>query len=97
MRLVTGFVALALTLAAACRRNQQAEGPLERAGKHLDNAGEKTGKALKGAAEKTGEGVEKAAHATGNALEKAGNKLQGKSPGSGGEQPPAAAPDKNAH
>jgi hypothetical protein len=70
---------------------------LERAGKHLDNAGEKTGTALKGAAEKTGEGVEKAAHATGSAFEKAGNKLQGKSPGSSGGQPAAAPPDKNAN
>jgi hypothetical protein len=94
MKLATGFVAL--VLASACHRNQQAEGPLERAGKHLDNAGEKTGKALKGAAEKTGEGVEKAAHATGSAFEKAGDKLQGKSPGSGGGQP-QPPPTKNAN
>jgi hypothetical protein len=91
MKLVLSFVALLLT--GACHRNQQAEGPLERAGKHLDNAGEKTGRALKGAAEKTGEGVEKAAHATGNALEKAGDKLRGKGPDSSGAQP-AAAPEK---
>ena len=73
-----------LVLASACHQNQQANGPFERAGKHLDTAADKTGTALKTAAEKTGEAVETAGHATGKALGKVGEKLQGKSP------PPAA-------
>jgi hypothetical protein len=63
------------TLATACHQNQQAEGPLERAGKHLDNAAEKTASALKLAAEKTGEAAGKAGCATGTAFGKVGDKL----------------------
>ena len=66
-----------LGLAVGCRGNKQAEGPIERAGKHVDHAAEKTGHALQTAAEKTGEATKKAAHATGKAFEKAGKKLQG--------------------
>ena len=66
-----------LTLVGGCHANGQAEGPMERAGKHVDNAAEKTGHALGTAAEKTGEATKKAAHATGEAFEKAGKKLQG--------------------
>ena len=68
----------ALALVGGCRQNQQAQGPLERAGKHLDHAAEKTGQALKTAAEKTREGAEKEARATGKALEKIGGRLDGK-------------------
>ena len=57
-----GFVVLAL--AVGCHENKQAEGPIERAGKHVDHAAEKTGQALETAAEKTGEATKKAAHAT---------------------------------
>ena len=70
----------ALLLANACRQHQQAQGPFERAGKHLDSAAEKTGSALKTAAEKTGEAAETAGHATGKAFEKVGDKLQRKAP-----------------
>jgi hypothetical protein len=69
-----------LVLANACHQNQQAQGPFERAGKHLDTAAEKTGSALKTAADKTGQAVETAGHATGKAFGKVGDKLQGKSP-----------------
>ena len=71
---------LALLLANACHRDQQAQGPFERAGKHLDSAAQKTGGALKTAAEKTGEAAQMAGHATGRALGRAGDKLQGKTP-----------------
>jgi hypothetical protein len=46
--------------------NKQAEGPMERAGKHVDHA-----------AKKTGEAAKKAVHATGEAFEKTGKKLKG--------------------
>jgi hypothetical protein len=75
---------LALLLVNACHRDQQAQGPFERAGKHLDSAAQKTGGALKTAAEKTGEAAETAGRATGKALGKVGDKLQGKA------SPPAA-------
>jgi hypothetical protein len=51
---------------SACHRDKDAEGPMERAGKGIDNAAEKTGDALEKAAEKTGD-----------ALEKAGKKIKG--------------------
>lgn len=66
-----------LALAAACHKNKDAEGPMERAGKNVDKAAKKTGEALETAAEKTGDAAEKAADATGKAFEKAGKKLQG--------------------
>jgi hypothetical protein len=62
----SAWLLVALVSLLACHRNQQAEGPIERAGKHVDNAADKTGKALG-----------KAAHKTGEAFEKAGKKLQG--------------------
>ena len=71
---------LALLLASACHQNQQAEGPFERAGKHLDTAAEKTGGALKTAAEKTGEAAQSAGRATGKAFVKVGDKRQAKAP-----------------
>jgi hypothetical protein len=70
-------LALVVFLAVGCHKNKDAEGPIERAGKHVDRAAEKTGHALETAAEKTGEATQKAAHATGKAFEKAGKKLQG--------------------
>lgn len=76
MRLLDLSVVLALVV-SGCHENKQAEGPIERAGKHVDHAAEKTGHALETAAEKTGEATKKAAHATGKAFEKAGKKLQG--------------------
>jgi hypothetical protein len=75
MRLLELSVVLALVV--GCHENKQAEGPIERAGKHVDHAAQKTGQALETAAEKTGEATKKAAHATGAAFEKAGKKLQG--------------------
>jgi hypothetical protein len=66
-----------LSLATACHDNKEAEGPMERAGKHVDNAAEKTKEGIKKAGEKTGEAAEKAVHATGEAFEKAGEKLKG--------------------
>jgi hypothetical protein len=71
---------LALLLASACHQHQQAEGPFEQAGKHLDTAAEKTGGALKTAAEKTGEAAQGAGRATGKAFVKVGDKLGGKDP-----------------
>jgi len=70
----------ALLLASACHQNQEAQGPFERAGKHVDSAAEKTGSALSTAAQKTGKAVETAGRATGKALGKAGDKLRGTSP-----------------
>lgn len=49
----------------ACHHDHPAEGPAERAGKHIDNA-----------AEKTKEGVGNATEKTGEALEKAGDKIK---------------------
>lgn len=68
---------LVLALASACHDNKQAEGPVERAGKHVDKAAQKTGAALEKAAEKTDEAAHKAVTATGEAFEKAGQKLKG--------------------
>lgn len=68
---------LVLALVSACHDNKQAEGPAERAGKHVDNAAKKTGAALEKAAEKTDKAAHKAVTATGEALEKAGQKLKG--------------------
>jgi hypothetical protein len=70
-------VGLLATLAVGCHKNQDAEGPIERAGKKVDKAAEKTGRALEKAAEKTGGAAEKAAQKTGEAFEKVGEKLQG--------------------
>jgi hypothetical protein len=60
------LVTLSLWSLAGCHQDKEAEGPMERAGKHVDHAAEKTGQAL-----------EKAAHKTGEAFEKAGKKLKG--------------------
>jgi hypothetical protein len=64
-------------LLLGCHQHKNAEGPMERAGKHVDTAAEKTEKALHTAAEKTDAGVHKAVSATGEAFEKAGQKLKG--------------------
>jgi len=63
-------------LVLGCHHDKEAEGPMERAGKHVDHAAEKTGQAL-----------EKAAHKTGEAFEKAGKKLKGND-----APPPAPSP-----
>jgi hypothetical protein len=68
---------VALTLVAGCHSDKQAEGPMERAGKHIDHAAVKTEHVLEKAAKKTGKAAEKAAQATGEALERAGKKLKG--------------------
>jgi hypothetical protein len=60
------LVTLSLSSLVGCHQDKEAEGPMERAGKHVDDAAEKTGRAL-----------EKAAHKTGEAFEKAGKKLKG--------------------
>ena len=70
---------LVLLLATACHKDKDAEGPMERAGKHVDNAADKTKAGLQKAAEKTDEAAHKAVHATGEAFEKAGQKLKGTS------------------
>lgn len=78
MKLASLFCLVPLLL-LGCHKNKDAEGPIERAGKHVDNAAKKTGHALHTAAEKTDEGVHKAVNATGTAFEKAGQKLKGTS------------------
>jgi hypothetical protein len=72
------IILMTLLLAAACHRDHDAAGPMERAGRSADTAAEKTGTALQGAAHKTGDALNDAGHATGRALEKAGSKLEGK-------------------
>jgi phage-related tail protein len=79
---------LVLALASACHDNKQAEGPVERAGKHVDKAAQKTGAALEKAAEKTDEVAHKAVTATGEAFEKAGQKLKGAPSATPNEGPP---------
>jgi hypothetical protein len=79
---------LVLALASACHDNKQAEGPVERAGKHVDNAAQKTGAALEKAAEKTDEVAHKAVTATGEAFEKAGQKLKGAPSATPSNEPP---------
>jgi hypothetical protein len=59
------ILSLLVPLLVGCHKNKDAEGPLERAGKHVDHA-----------AEKTGHAVQKAVQATGEALEKTGKKLK---------------------
>lgn len=77
--LATTFVTLAIL--AACHRDRDAAGPMERAGQGVDNAADKTGTALKGAAHKTGDALDTAGRATGNAFKKVGNKLSGDNAG----------------
>jgi hypothetical protein len=91
MQLIGLFVTLVLV--SGCHRDQDARGPMERAGQGLDTAADKTGTALKGATVKTGEGLEKAAHSTGHAFQRVGDKLGGKG-GDTKSQQPAAAPKK---
>jgi hypothetical protein len=79
---------LVLALVSACHDNKQAEGPAERAGKHVDNAAQKTGAALEKAAEKTDEVAHKAVTATGEAFEKAGQKLKGTPSATPNAEPP---------
>jgi hypothetical protein len=74
-RAVSSIAAAALLL--GCHDHKDAEGPMQRAGKHVDNAAEKTGAALQKAAEKTDAAAHKAVNATGEAFEKAGQKLKG--------------------
>lgn len=71
------LLALSFSLLVACHHDREAEGPVQRAGKHVDNAAEKTGAALQKAAEKTDQAAHTAVQATGNAFEKAGQKLKG--------------------
>ncbi|HTM46812.1 MAG TPA: hypothetical protein VL137_17775 [Polyangiaceae bacterium] len=73
------FAGLALLIVTGCHRSQDAEGPMERAGKGVDKAAQKTGQAVSKAASKTGTAIKKAAHATGNVFVKAGQKLKGES------------------
>lgn len=84
------LLCLALPLAIACHKNKDAEGPMERAGKGVDNAAEKTGEAVKKGAEKTEEGVSKAVDATGEALENTGKKLKGEDTKTSPKSPPDA-------
>lgn len=71
------FISVVVALAIGCHGHKQAEGPVERAGKHVDKAAEKTGHALEKAAEKTDRAAHKAVSATGEAFERAGQKLKG--------------------
>jgi hypothetical protein len=83
-------LSLVFSFLLGCHHDREAEGPMERAGKHVDHAAQKTGKALEKAAEKTGDAADKAAHATGEAFEKAGKKLKGN------DAPPPATQPKPA-
>ena len=49
---------VSLGLAVGCKRE---EGPLEKAGRHIDDAAKKTGEAVKDGAEKTEEAAKEAA------------------------------------
>lgn len=69
-------LALLAALTGACHHDRDAEGPAERAGKHVDKAADKTEKALDKAAQKTDAAAHKAIDATGTALEKTGNALE---------------------
>ena len=88
--ILLGFL---LSLATACHKDKDAEGPMERAGKKLDYAGEKTKEGLETAAEKTDEAAHKAVQATGEALGKAGDKLKNSK---GATPMSSAAPQKPA-
>jgi hypothetical protein len=88
---------LTAALAAGCHKNKDAEGPIERAGKHVDNAAEKTGTALEKAAQKTDAAAHRAVEATGEAFEKAGQKLKGApsaTPRSSNAPPSSTTPKK---
>jgi hypothetical protein len=75
-------------LLAACHRDRDAEGPMQRAGRGVDKAAEKTGDALHTAAEKTDKAAHKAVTATGEAFEKAGQKLKGAPKATPSSSPP---------
>jgi hypothetical protein len=72
-----GLIGAGLLLLAGCHKHKDPEGPVQRAGKGIDNAAEKTGDALHRAAVKTDAAAQKAVHATGEAFERAGQKLKG--------------------
>lgn len=87
-------IAAVMVLLVGCHENKDAEGPAERAGKHVDHAAKKTGAALEKAAQKTGDAAEKAAHATGAAFEKVGKKLKGDDrPAPAGSAAPVKRPE----
>jgi hypothetical protein len=73
-----------VAFAVGCHRDKEASGPMERAGKGVDNAADKTGTALKGAAKKTGEALESAGEATGRAFDKLGTRIGGDGKAAGG-------------
>ncbi len=54
----------------------QKEGPLEKAGKEVDQAVENFGQPKAGPAEKVGQAVDDAAEKTGQQIEQAGDKIQ---------------------
>jgi len=55
---------------------QKQEGPLEKAGKEVDQAIENMGQPKQGPAEQAGQAVDNAAEKTGQQIEKAGEKIQ---------------------
>ena len=85
-------LSLLVAVTAACHHDREAEGPAERAGRHVDNAATKTEKALDKAAQKTDAAAHKAVDATGNALEKTGNALERAGQKLGGSDSSSAPP-----
>lgn len=69
----TLFMSALLLAFSGC---QKTEGPLERAGKDVDQAVEKMGQPKEGPAERAGQAVDNAAEKTGQQIEKAGEGIQ---------------------
>lgn len=67
------FMAACLVAVTGC---QKKEGPLERAGKEVDQAVENLGPPKAGPAEQLGQAVDNAADKTGQQMEKAGERIQ---------------------
>lgn len=63
-------------LLAAVTGCQKKEGPLEKAGKEIDQAVEKVVEPKAGPAEQAGQAIDNAAEKTGQQIEKAGDSLQ---------------------
>jgi len=55
---------------------QKQEGPLEKAGKEIDQAVEKMGQPKEGPLERAGQGIDDAAEKVGEQMEKAGDSIQ---------------------
>ena len=73
---IVGAALFMSALLAALPGCQKQEGPLEKAGKEIDQAVEKMGQPKEGPLERAGQGIDDAAEKVGEKMEKAGDSIQ---------------------